>query len=261
MTKIAIIEPDTPTDKVYEAYGTYGNIFSRLLEIGGIDLGSTERPATIKSYNIVENPTNYPSLDVDSPERPDVILITGSRFNAYDDTDWIVALVEFARKCLFEQPADKPIRVIGICYGHQIIGRVLGSKVGPNPKGWEVSSTKITLSDKGKEIFSEFAEAGYFNIMEMHRDIVFDIPPNAGEDVYILGSTDVCEIQGLYKPKTFLSLQGHPEFDKFIEEELLVDRHKKGLFTDEFVADGLARAGDTNDGNTLAKAMVRFIYE
>lgn len=256
MTRIAIIEPDLPTPLALERYGTYGAIFSRLLEIGGLELGKADSPVEISTYYVVENPTNFPSLAADSPDRPDAVLITGSRFNAYDNDDWIVALVEFARRCL----VDEKIKVLGICYGHQIIGRALGSKVGPNPKGWEISATKVALTDKGKEIFTELSAGGELSIMEMHRDIVFDVPPHT-DNVHVLGSTPVCPIQGLYKPGAFWSLQGHPEFDAFIEEQLLVDRHKKGLFSDEFVADGLARVGNQNDGNTIAKAMVRFIYE
>ena len=40
-----------------------------------------------------------------------------------------------------------------MCYGHQIVGRALGAKVGRSDKGWEVSVVDVELTAKGKELF------------------------------------------------------------------------------------------------------------
>ena len=45
------------------------------------------------------------------------------------------------------------VRVIGVCFGHQIIGRALKAELGRNPKGWEAAVNKVQLTDKGKELF------------------------------------------------------------------------------------------------------------
>lgn len=45
------------------------------------------------------------------------------------------------------------VRVIGVCFGHQIVARALGAKVGRNRRGWEASVTSVHLSSKGKELF------------------------------------------------------------------------------------------------------------
>lgn len=263
MLRIAIIEPDEPVPSVVEQYGTYGDIFSRLLQIGGLDFST--HPYEIIKYDIVNKPLNYPSVDINSPLRPDIVLITGSRRNAYDDDEWTLRLVDFVKECFSLDPSSYyhkfPIKVIGICYGHQIIARALGANVNVNPKGWEISATKVKLSEKGVEIFPEFSSSGEISIMQMHRDVVLEVPVVPDSDIHVLGSTDTCAIQGLYKKNLFWSLQGHPEFDKLIVEGLIVDRHKKGLFTDELVTDGLSRVGIETDGNVIAKAMVRFIHE
>jgi GMP synthase-like glutamine amidotransferase len=57
--------------------------------------------------------------------------------------------VEFT-KTVLEQ--DR-VRIIGVCFGHQIVGRIMGQKVGRGDKGWEVSVVPISLSPKGKELF------------------------------------------------------------------------------------------------------------
>ena len=50
--------------------------------------------------------------------------------------------------------AQSQARVIGVCYGHQIVGRALGAKVARSEGGaWEVSVCQVNLTEKGKELF------------------------------------------------------------------------------------------------------------
>lgn len=45
--------------------------------------------------------------------------------------------------------------MVGVCFGHQIIGRAAGVKVGRSDGGWEVSVLPVELTAKGKEIFKQ----------------------------------------------------------------------------------------------------------
>jgi GMP synthase-like glutamine amidotransferase len=67
---------------------------------------------------------------------------------SFADDAWIVALVEYVKKVL----TTTKIPVVGICFGHQIIGRALGAKVGVSPGGWEISVDKIDLSEEGQKL-------------------------------------------------------------------------------------------------------------
>lgn len=69
--------------------------------------------------------------------------------NAYDNDYWILKLVEYTKRIL----AQDRIRVIGVCFGHQIVGRALGAEVARGTLGWEISVHPIELSRKGKELF------------------------------------------------------------------------------------------------------------
>lgn len=46
------------------------------------------------------------------------------------------------------------VRIIGICFGHQIVARALGVKVDRGAQGWEASVLPMQLSPLGKIIFS-----------------------------------------------------------------------------------------------------------
>jgi len=58
-------------------------------------------------------------------------------------------LVDFTKEVL----AQKRVRLIGVCFGHQIIGRAMGVKVDRSDRGWEVSVSPVQLTEKGKELF------------------------------------------------------------------------------------------------------------
>jgi GMP synthase-like glutamine amidotransferase len=70
-------------------------------------------------------------------------------FNSFDDTPWILKLVDFTKELLQQ---DR-VRLIGVCFGHQIIGRALGMPVGRSSVGFEVSVVPLVLSSVGKQIF------------------------------------------------------------------------------------------------------------
>lgn len=75
---------------------------------------------------------------------------TPAEFNAFDDDPWIVRLVDFVKEIL----AQDRVKIIGVCYGHQIVGRALGATVGRSESGaWETSVCQVALTDKGKELF------------------------------------------------------------------------------------------------------------
>lgn len=74
--RIAILECDEPVGKTKEKYGSYGGLFTELLQNGAIRLASEDhgrRPELdISSYDIV-NKDVYPKLD-----DVDAVLLTGS---------------------------------------------------------------------------------------------------------------------------------------------------------------------------------------
>lgn len=145
--RLAILEADTPQPQTRDRYGGYTGVFTALLDAAASSLKpprKLDELVTIKGYDVVNDLHSYPELqDVDA------ILITGSKHTAYDSDPWIVKLVEYTKKAI----ETGRVRVVGICFGHQIIGRAVGAKLGRSDKGWEVAVTEVDLTAKGKEIF------------------------------------------------------------------------------------------------------------
>lgn len=98
-------------------------------------------------------------------------------------------------------------------------------EVGRNKDGWEAAVNNVNLTEQGKELFRQDRLALY----QMHRDIVYDYP----KGVIDLGYSPICRVQGMYIPDKLLTVQGHPEFNQEIMEEIIATRHATGIFDDE----------------------------
>ncbi|KAF1945235.1 class I glutamine amidotransferase-like protein [Clathrospora elynae] len=242
--RIAILECDTPLPTVVEKYGRYDRIFTTLLEAAAEGLGlSPKRDLELSGYDVV-TAQEYPDL-----ESIDAVLISGSKHNSFDNDAWILKLVDFTEKLLKQ---DR-VRIIGICFGQQILGRVMGVKVGRSDDGWEISVLPVQLTAKGKEIFQQDTLA----IHQMHKDIVFEYP----EGVEKLGASPRCLVQGMYRKGKFITVQGHPEFNKDIMTQMVKTRAEQGVFEEEQARDALTRVGEYHDGVNIAKAFLRFLLE
>ncbi|KAL9007720.1 MAG: hypothetical protein Q9173_007077, partial [Seirophora scorigena] len=170
--------------------------------------------------------------------------------DSFADVPWTNQLVAYVRQIL----AQARVRLVGVCFGHQIVGRAMGARVGRNddPAGWEVSVTDVDLTAEGQKVFDEGKDV--LSIYQMHKDIVFDYPVG----VQPLGSTSLCKVQGMFVPGRVFTVQGHPEFTEEILVEILEVRHEQGVFGDEIYKDAMARAGRRHDGAMVGKRFIEF---
>ncbi|EXJ93380.1 hypothetical protein A1O1_01772 [Capronia coronata CBS 617.96] len=246
--RIAILECDTPLPETKKKYQGYGGVFELLLRAGARALNRPDLdPDTgleFSRWQVESEPDKYPD-----PSTIDAILITGSKHDSFADTPWINKLVDYTAKILTETK----VRVIGVCFGHQIVGRALKAEVGRNPAGWEAAVNDVQLSAKGKELFG----VDKIRIHQMHRDCVFYYP----EGVEELGSSPVCKVQGMYSPKRLFTVQGHPEFNQEIMTEIINTRHATGIFDDKAFQEHIGKAGLPHDGLVVSQAFLKFLLE
>ena len=103
---IGILETGAPPGDLAEKHGTYAMMMAALL-------GPTHR---YTRYDVRGG-----ELPV-SPDACDAYVVTGSAAGVNDGHGWFESLARFLRT------ARGTARLIGICFGHQILGRALDAK-------------------------------------------------------------------------------------------------------------------------------------
>ncbi|EPY49677.1 amidotransferase [Schizosaccharomyces cryophilus OY26] len=232
--RLAIFNADLPMAPVRHNYGDYADMFKNMFTRAAACYDSSI-DFCFSTYNVYKEDI-YPSEE--ELRELDAIAITGSKFCAGDDIPWIKKLTEFMKNIIDNY---QNIKVLGICFGHQIIGRAFGSSVVVNPNGWEIAPYELQLTEIGKRVFSKDS----LIINQMHKDIVSEVP-NGFE---LLGSTKTCAGQSFLKGRQVLSFQGHPEFSKDVD----------GLFTEEEFSDAENRLKLNTDTSLLELTVIKFL--
>jgi len=130
----------------------------------------------------------------------DAYLITGSKTGVYDDKPWIATLKSFIQKAY-----GQGVKLVGLCFGHQILADSLGGKAEKSDKGWGVGAM-ISQGVKQAKWMPEKLDS--ICLLYSHQDQVTCLPPKAK----VLFSSEFCEFSAFYIPECVLAFQGHPEF-------------------------------------------------
>ena len=195
--RIGILETGRPPEELAANHGDYPGMVADWL---------TPFNAEFSSYAALDG--ELPK----SPEECDLWVITGSRFGVYEGHDWIAPLEAFIRDC-----RDAGKKMIGICFGHQIIAQALGGKVEKSDKGWGLGVHRYDLVDWPEALGPP---PDTFNIQAYHQDQIVK-PPEGAEQI---ARSDFCEYAALWYPGFAITVQGHPEFAKRDTSELLESR-------------------------------------
>ena len=169
-----------------------------------------------KTFPVDEIRVYEPALG-DMPGKPEdcsLWVISGSPKNADDTDPWIQALAEFIRAC----DAVKA-KVVGVCFGHQIMAQALGGKVATSDKGWGVGARKFDIL-KQKSWMDPAIETA--TLLYSHHDQVMELPEGAEH----LGRSDFCEYEAFSVGDHFLCVQAHPEFDTDYARGSLASKRK-----------------------------------
>ncbi|XP_022135384.1 gamma-glutamyl peptidase 2-like isoform X2 [Momordica charantia] len=136
-------------------------------------------------------------------------VISGSPHDAYANDSWILDL------CFLLQTLDTmEKKVLGICFGHQVLCRALGGKVGRAETGWDIGVRKVQIMESSEWRFVEdMGEMpSNLSIIECHQDEVWEIPHGA----QIIGFSDKTGVEIFAIGDHILGIQGHPEYSKDI---------------------------------------------
>lgn len=187
--RIGILNADAVKPEFAVDFGEYPDMFSRLLV-------AVDPDTEFVTYEVVNG--DYPA----AIDEVDAYIITGSKLSVYDDVPWIDTLKDFVRKL---HGAEK--KLIGICFGHQLVAEALGGKTRQANQGWCVGVHRAKLTGDA----AAYGPAGVeFQILSNHKDQVEKMAVGAK----LLASSDACPIAMTKVGNHILTIQGHAEFDK-----------------------------------------------
>jgi GMP synthase-like glutamine amidotransferase len=236
---IGILKTDAVRPEWVDEFGEYPDMFERLVL-------AADPSATFSVWDVEK--CVYPSdSDVDTV---DGFIITGSKSSAYDDKEWIRNLER-----LVQELHAKRKKMVGICFGHQVIARALGGTVAKSDKGWGVGVNVYNVSELPAQGDDEVRSggSGVLKLVASHQDQVTVLPPGARPVV----SNDHCENAGFVIGDHVLTLQGHPEFSAEYSEAIMAFRHD--MIGAERVSQGRASlVTHQHEGPRVARWMVDF---
>ena len=229
MVKLGILKAgDTPASLA--DHGSYPDMFRRFFGADAFDYREYDVRAGVLPEAVEECPA---------------YLVTGSAADAYGEDRWIAALKGF----LVE--ARGKARLLGICFGHQVMAQAFGGKVTPSDKGWGLGAQ--TYAACGRHDVLDGLDT--FALPLSHRDQVMVVPP--GADV-IAGNDFAPGGMLAYRDHPSLSLQLHPEFTREFAGALVERQRGKGI--DDAAADAaLAALAGPLDCDTMAARLGAFL--
>ena len=222
--KVAILETGRPPGTLAEQFGDYPAMFEQLLGDGfGVE-----------------------TFDVEAGEFPEpgahgAYLITGSPAGVYEDLPWIEPLEEFIRSA-------REAKMVGICFGHQVMAEALGGHVEKSDKGWGAGlhRYRIVHAEPWIEPVEEVA------VPASHQDQVVRQPPNTE----VVAQSEFTEYAGLaWTDRPAISFQFHPEFSPAFARALIEKRYD--IVPDPDAA--IASLDAPNDNERVAKWIRNFL--
>jgi len=228
--KLGILKTGRPPRPAIERFGTYPDMFMRLLGPG----------YEYRTYAVDEGelPTK--------PEECGAYLITGSACGVYDTLPWIAEAKAFLNE------ARGKAALVGICFGHQLMAEAFGGRVVQSPKGWGV----------GEHVYEVLRPEPWMDeaplrirLPASHQDQVVEKPPDA--DVFV--ASEFTPYAGLaWRDQRAISIQPHPEFDPAYAVSLI--EHRRGdRYSDEQADAAIASYSGSDDRARVGGWIRRFL--
>ena len=195
---IGILETGVPPPALEARFGRYPAMFEALLG-GDHDF------------------TTYKVMDGELPSAPkdhQAYIVTGSPTGVYDRLPWIEPLKRFLRD------AKGEAKLVGICFGHQIMAEAFGGRVAKADAGWGIGLHRYEVMERAPWM----DDAASISIPVSHQDQVVERPPATR----ILAGNAFNRFGLLaYEDQPAISFQCHPEFSPSFAEALIEVRRER----------------------------------
>jgi len=230
--KIAILQCDNVMEKFQDDFGNYPQMITDLLnsvennlEIGIFDVQKGEYPQNISDWEL--------------------FITTGSKASVNDNEDWIIDLIEFTKLLSVTKK-----KLVGICFGHQIIALARGGSVAESDKGWGIGIASNNILIQTDWMDNEQHE---LNLIVSHKEQINQLP----QGTMIIAESEFCPYFMVQWDDQFLSVQGHPEWNKLYSKTLINDR--RSIIGVKRIDQGLASLEKKIDNQQFARWIINFV--
>jgi GMP synthase-like glutamine amidotransferase len=229
---VGILACDHVGDELWDAAGRrdYHQMYDEMLR-------GAEPSIRTRTYHVVDG--ELP----DTPHDCDAWIVTGSRHDAYRDEGWIVALRGFVHHVRTAEA-----RLVGICFGHQLVAHALGGVAEPAGE-WRAGPQRLHVEP------TPWFAGGTVVMHAMHQDVARRIPDGART----IGRGETAEHPIYLVGETILCMQDHPEFDTRFVAALVEQRRGRLGSAANDAADRLAR--HTTDNALVARWIADFLLD
>ena len=192
--KVGILETGRPPGQLAEEFGDYPAMMRTMLGDG----------------------FEIESFDVQAGKLPEAgahhaYILTGSPAGVYEPLQWIPQLMDFIRSA-------RDSKMVGICFGHQIMAEALGGRVEKSDKGWGAGLHyyNVVRPEPWMDDVRTIAAPA------SHQDQVVVQPPNTE----IVARSDFTPLAALaWTDRPAISFQFHPEFSPAFAKALIDKRY------------------------------------
>ncbi len=230
--KLGILKTDAVRPEWVPDHGEYPDMFMRLL-------GAQDPALEYRVYDVEQG--IFPA-DIDEV---DAFLITGSKSSVYEDKAWIQQLQAFVREL-----HGRRKKLVGICFGHQLIAQALGGKTEKSERGWGVGLHTHTFACTPHW---HDRDGLALDILVSHQDQVVQLPPQAE----LLAGSEFCPHAVVQIDQHILTFQGHPEFVADYAREIMTSRRE--IIGEATYRQGMASLAGVSQGERVARWILNFL--
>ncbi len=186
--KICILDNDNLDPAVVDTYVSYGAMTETMFAAAGV-------PWQFERFNTTRG--EYPA----SFDPYDAVLLTGSKADSFSDEPWVKTLRGHVTELLKQRK-----KLLGICFGHQLIAYCLGAQVGRSANGWGMG--RMDYEWVGARRWKQDAADATLSLLASHQDQVQTLPVGAT----LQARSAFCPIAAYSIDDRVFCIQPHPEF-------------------------------------------------